>query len=346
MTVRLAHPERSLRRGAADLEIALLNNMPDRALRRTEGQFLSLLDAASGARRVRLRLCSLPALPRGADLAAHLGRFYAPLESLAENPPDGMIITGAEPRTADLTHEIFWPGLCDVMEFAARRTRSCFLSCLAAHAAVLHFDAVARRRLPTKCTGIFAHEHAAPHPLTTGIEGPIRLPHSRWNGLEEEALPGRGYRALLHAPAAGVGVLVKSFGSLFVFSQPHPEYGAEMPGREYRRDVRRYLDGQQPTYPDLPLGVFPSRLGARLLAFRDRARIERDPALFAEFPALPQPSAAPWRDAAVTLFANWLDLLAPQFAASAFASAGAAGAPANVVTPASHAFATAGCALR
>lgn len=361
MTARLARPAHAARPSGADLEIALLNNMPDPALRRTEGQFLALLDAASGPLRVRLRLLALPEIARGAEIAAHLGRFYAPIASLDENPPDALIITGAEPRTPDLAQESYWHALCRVLEFAAENTLSCFVSCLAAHAALRHFDGIPRRRLTGKCTGVFPHHPQARHPLTAGLTAPLPLPHSRWNDVDEGALAQRGYLPLLRAPEAGAGLFVKDFGSLFVFSQAHPEYGAEMLAREYRRDVRRFLEGADAAYPSLPRGTFPGRVGARLLAFRDQARARRDPALMAEFPDLATSPAAPWQGAATRLFANWLCGLAARSdrhpaadrpaqaqlpPARALASAGAAGLPEIVLTPASQGFATAGCALR
>src|SRR6516162_6669594 len=86
------------RRGVGPIVIGLVNNMPDAALRATEGQFGALLGAASGAQAVRLRLSSLPELPRSADALEHIRSSYWPLEQLLAADLDALIVTGTEPR--------------------------------------------------------------------------------------------------------------------------------------------------------------------------------------------------------------------------------------------------------
>ena len=44
-------------------------------------------------------------------------------------------------------------------------------------------------------------------------------------------------------------MFVKQTRSLFIFFQGHPEYEETTLLREYRRDVGRFLRGQQPHYP-------------------------------------------------------------------------------------------------
>ena len=68
--------------GTECVRIALVNNMPDAALEDTEMQFMELLEAAAGDLPVRLKLCSLPKVPRGERGQQHLVSFYSGIEEL------------------------------------------------------------------------------------------------------------------------------------------------------------------------------------------------------------------------------------------------------------------------
>src|SRR5208337_3814777 len=94
---------------------------------------------------------------------------------------DALIVTGAQPRATRLNEEPYWEELIELIEWAKENTASTILSCLAAHAGVLHLDGVERRPLPEKCSGVFAFQAHRDHPLA-GEQGRARLvPHSRYN---------------------------------------------------------------------------------------------------------------------------------------------------------------------
>ena len=56
--------------GARMIVVGLINNMPDSALEGTESQFVALLSAACGPHTVRLRVSSIPEVPRGPEARA------------------------------------------------------------------------------------------------------------------------------------------------------------------------------------------------------------------------------------------------------------------------------------
>src|SRR6202012_4819254 len=95
----LLRPQRS---GGEWIEIGLLNNMPDAALEATELQFLELLGAAAGNSWIHLRFFSLPQVPRGERGKSYLERCYLDVRELWEAELDGLIVTGNEPRAADM----------------------------------------------------------------------------------------------------------------------------------------------------------------------------------------------------------------------------------------------------
>src|SRR6185295_10094709 len=152
------------------------------------------------------------------------------------------------------------------------------------------------------------------HPLTAAAPSHLRMPHSRWNEVSEEALLACGYRVLTRSEDAGVDAFVKERGSLFVFLQGHPEYEAVTLLLEFRRDIGRYLRGQRQTYPPVPQGYFDEETVEALIALRDRALTDRREELLAEFPL--EKAAAKvtntWRSTAESLYRNWLAYIRAQ----------------------------------
>src|SRR5262245_51533115 len=195
---------------AADgcVEIGLVNNMPDSALEATERQFIALLEAASGEVRVRLRFYSLPGLSRGERGQRHVDKFYRGLRELPDSGVDALIVTGTEPRAASLRNEPYWHRLVELVDWAEASTVATVWSCLAAHAAVLHLDGIARHPLADKCFGVFDCTAVVDHRLTVG-QARVTVPHSRWNGLREDELRAHGYDVLTCSAQAGVDMFVR-----------------------------------------------------------------------------------------------------------------------------------------
>src|SRR5581483_394092 len=127
---------------ATCLDIGLLNNMPDAALRATERQFIDLIAASAGDRIVRLHFLTLSEIARGEAESARLRAAYTDFRELRGHRLDGLIVTGCEPRAERLTDEPYWNSLADVVDWAEHNTISTIWSCLAAHAAVLHLDGI------------------------------------------------------------------------------------------------------------------------------------------------------------------------------------------------------------
>ena len=172
-------PKRSNHTPSDCLRIAFINNMPDAALEDTEMQFLELLQAAAGDNLLRVKFYSLPRVPRSERGLLHLSDFYYGIEDLWNSRVDALIMTGTEPLQSDLRQEPYWHALTDVLAWAERNTHSTILSCLAAHAGVLHSDGVPRHPLPDKQFGVFdsacIQNQDHPHELTRNA-APLRFP--------------------------------------------------------------------------------------------------------------------------------------------------------------------------
>jgi homoserine O-succinyltransferase/O-acetyltransferase len=310
-----AAPQRGADRGGTrrDVVVGLVNNMPDTALEATEAQFARVLSAAAGPLSVRLRFYFLPEVPRGAAGQTHVnGDRYWPIEELQRDPPDALIVTGTEPVAPLLSDEPYWERLRELLQWAQANTTSSIWSCLAAHAAVELLDGVRRQRLGSKRCGVFAHDALPDEPLLKGVATPLHTPHSRWNELPVEALREAGYTIVSASAESGADMFTKQTNSLLVFFQGHPEYEETTLLREYRRDVGRFLRGQQPHYPTLPHEYFTPAALELLSAFETRARAAPDAGLLADFP-LERIAATlrnTWSAGAAGIYRNWLALLA------------------------------------
>ncbi|HEV2703101.1 MAG TPA: homoserine O-succinyltransferase [Steroidobacteraceae bacterium] len=291
-----------------DITIGLINNMPDSAFEATESQFRGLLEAAVGGP-VRLRLTTLPEVPRSADTKAYIAQQYAPLQALMAEPPDALIITGTEPIAPDLRDEPYWSRFAKLVDWSIAESLPSIWSCLAAHGAVLHLSGIQRQRLGEKCCGVFAHKVQARHALMSGLGQSLLTPHSRWNDLPIGSLEDAGYSVLSAREETGANVFLKQQnGAQLVFLQGHPEYESESLLKEYRRDIGRYVRSQQPFYPTLPHEYFTPAALTLLDEFRLRAQAQRAPQVMSTFPLaeIQASLVQTWRTGAVQLYRNWL----------------------------------------
>ena len=314
------------RMGREPLVIALLNNMPDAALQSTEQQFSELLGRAGAGYDVRLRLFSFPELTRGEAGHRYVAEHYESIEALWTGDFDGLIVTGAEPRTPSLAEEVYWPSLTRLVDWALDSETPTVWSCLAAHAAVFHLDGIERQPLGQKISGLFHCEKTSSDALVAGLPSSWRIPHSRLNTLDAEQLAAAGYEIMSCSDEAGVDSFLLRRNAAFVFYQGHPEYDAGALFREYRRDVGRYLAGTMDRYPEMPRGYFDEQTARAFAAFRDLAEQERKRELLEAFPGRDAGAIPPhlWLDAAVRLYSNWLSaFVAERRATAAIASAAA-----------------------
>ena len=90
------------------LVIGLVNNMPDGALQATERQFCDLLAEAAGSLLIFVRFFSMPELRRSEAGRAYVSQRYEDIGEMLTDRLDGLIVTGAEPRAAELSDEPYW----------------------------------------------------------------------------------------------------------------------------------------------------------------------------------------------------------------------------------------------
>ena len=238
--------------GAPCLRIALINNMADAALAITEQRFQRLLQAACPQTQIDFRCVTLPSIPRGEMAEARIARHYITLADMHAAPPDAVIFSGAEPQHNSLRDEVFWAGLTELFDWTRAEGIPSLFSCLAAHAAVLHFAGIERRRLPSKAFGVFTQTCVMNHALLAGMPGQVSVAHSRWNDVRASDLVAHGYHVLTENTQTGVDMFVPADGAPQLFLQGHPEYEETALLGEYKRDLRRYESGQSTYNPRQP----------------------------------------------------------------------------------------------
>src|SRR5579864_7359382 len=191
------------------INIGLINNMPDSALIPTERQLFDLVSAAAGKLPIRLHLYAMDTTPRTDWGRDYVRRFYRGIDDLLDASLDGIIVTGAEPKTENLIEEPYWNSFVRIIDWAKENTVSSVCSCLAVHGAVLHLDGVDRYALPDKFIRVFNQTRTTHHPLMLGVPERLKIPHSRWNEVREADLALTGYKVLTKSDGAGVDCFVK-----------------------------------------------------------------------------------------------------------------------------------------
>ncbi len=252
------------------LTIAVVNNMPEAARRATVRQFRNLLGAGATEHDVIVKFYREHS--RGSAVEEE------DVDALFDADADGIIVTGAEPRTARLADDPVRPLVGRLVDWAEDTATPAIWSCLAAHAAVLHLHGIERVKLEQKVSGIFAGEILARrHPVMADIGGTWMMPHSRHNTLPEDVLQMHGYSILVWSEEVGVDLFERRGVAPALFLQSHPEYDADTLQREFQRDLKRFDMGERATPP---------------------------------LPPCHYVGEASWRPAAVTLYRNWFRELA------------------------------------
>jgi homoserine O-succinyltransferase/O-acetyltransferase len=313
-SLRRKAPWQRPERASECVTIGLLNNMAGAAFRATERQFVSLLDSASEGIPIHVSFYTLPGLSRTEAGGYHFASHYQSIDALWDTHLDGLIVTGREPRMADLRDEHYWESFTEVLEWAQTHTYSTVWSCLAAHAAILHMDGIGRRKSEEKNFGVFECDRVSEHPMMQGLPPRFQVPHSRWNGVPHKDLIDHGYTILSQITGNGVDAFVKQEESLFVFFQGHLEYESDTLMREYRRDVGRYVKGETNTHPLLPSGYIAHNHEQALAVLREKAVSCRTTELLASVTTALKDVRIEnaWRHSAVRIYRNWLRCISAQ----------------------------------
>jgi len=303
--------DRAQHQDIRELHIGFLNMMPDAALTATERQFIHLVGSANPIAQFYVYPFSLAALNRGERAEKHIRQHYFQFDELAEKGLDALIITGANVTEPTLVNEPFWEPLMDIVCWAESNVASVFCSCLATHALLKHYYHIDRQHLPQKQWGVYSHKSLRPdHPILRDVNTRFDAPHSRYNDISREKFESAGCSVLAQSEEVGVHLAVSPDQFRVVYFQGHPEYGAISLLKEFKREARRYLEGERDKLPRVPENFFTTEGEDIANAYIETiARAAKGAA-----PDFPEAKLTPhcdntWGDTGKAIVNNWLGLV-------------------------------------
>ena len=302
--------DNAVKQDIRELHIGLLNMMPDAALAATERQFFRLVGESNSIAQFYMHPFTLSELPRSDKGRAHVEEYYETFEQIKEQGLDALIITGANVTGPELSEEPFWEPLIEVIDWAYENVTSTLCSCLATHA-VLEFRYKQKRRpLGYKRWGVYYHHVTnRNHPLVNGVNTKFDVPHSRYNQIDHAQFEEAGLHILAESKEADVHLAVSEDQFRLVFFQGHPEYDIISLLKEYKREVKRFINDECADYPPFPDNYFSLQSQASLNEYKDQViNAKTNKSSAPDFPEniLIQKLDNTWHDTAEAILNNWI----------------------------------------
>lgn len=302
--------DRAIHQDIRELHIGLLNMMPDAALEATERQFFRLVGESNQIAQFYVHPFSLKELERGPEAQAHIEQYYKTFDQIKEEGLDALIITGANVTSPELSEQLFWNPLIEIINWAYENVTSTLCSCLATHA-VLQFRYQQKRKpMPAKHWGVYSHKVVSQyHPLISGVNTRFDVPHSRFNAISRQQFEAAKLKILVESEMAGVHLATSEDGFRIVFSQGHPEYDTISLLKEYKREVGRYIRSEINEYPPVPENYLSMQSTAILEEYQEWVIAARKSGKQA--PEFPEDIIVPtldntWHDSAEAVINNWI----------------------------------------
>lgn len=209
--------------------------------------------------------------------ASHLNKFYVTFGEIQAKRFDGMIITGAPVEHLEFEEVNYWEELRSIMAWTRSHVTSTFHICWGAQAGLYCHYGIPKYKRKTKLSGIYRHRVLDRKvPLVRSMDDYIMAPHSRYTEVRREDIVKHPELMIL-AESAEAGILIAaSRDGSQVFVQGHPEYDRMTLNGEYHRDLAKGINAE------IPCNYYE----------------DNDPFTV---PVLS------WRNAANTLYTNWLN---------------------------------------
>jgi len=305
--------DNAVRQDIRELHIGLLNMMPDAALSATERQFFRLVGESNSIAQFYMHPFTLSELPRSEKGRAHVEKYYESFAQIKEQGLDALIITGANVTGPELSKEPFWQPLIEVIDWAYENVTSTLCSCLATHA-VLEFRYQQKRHpLESKRWGVYSHRVTnRSHPLVNGVNTRFDVPHSRFNQIDQSQFEEAGLKVLAKSKEADVHLAVSEDQFRLVFFQGHPEYDIISLLKEYKREIKRFINNECNNYPPFPENYFSLQVQAALNEHKEQVINARNTKK--EIPEFPETYISSkldntWHDTAEAILNNWIGMV-------------------------------------
>ena len=264
---------RALHQDIRPLRVLILNLMPTKIA--TETQIMRKL--ANTPLQIEVELLRTRSHEARHVSPEHLATFYRTFDEVRAQHFDGLIITGAPVERLAFEQVDYWDELVQIMAWSTTNVHSTLHICWGAQAGLFHHYGIAKHELASKLSGVYEHVlERRDSPLVRGFDDRFWAVHSRYTGVDEEAVRACPELEVVASSAEAGLYVVKSTDSRRLFVFGHPEYDADTLKLEYERDVAAGIA------PEVPVHYFP----------------HDDPA---------QPPRCCWRAQAQLLYTNWLN---------------------------------------
>jgi len=309
--------EQALHQDIRELNVGLLNMMPDAALSATEVQFMRLVGSSNQIAQFFVHPFTVSGLSRDAQTEDYIKHHYKSFEDIKTMGLDALIITGANVSNPNLDEEPFWQPLQEVVAWARENVCSILCSCLATHALVQSLYHTKRTHMGEKLWGVYPHRVTdKQHPLLRDVNTRFDVPHSRFNQITRAQFEAAGLSVLVESETAGVHLAASQDQYSMVFFQGHPEYDTNSLLKEYKREVMRFISGECSDYPPQPEFYFNTTANKLVDAFAQQAKTLKAEGSSHTKNTLSFPDQAieaeldnTWRDSSKGIINNWLGLV-------------------------------------
>lgn len=257
---------RALHQDIRPLRVLILNLMPTKIA--TETQIMRKL--SNTPLQIEVELLRTRSHEAKNVSPEHLETFYRTFDEVRDERFDGLIITGAPVEKLDFADVDYWDELVDIMDWSTTNVHSTLHICWGAQAGLFHHYGIDKHELPAKLSGVYGHRlEKLSSPLVRGLDDRFLAVHSRYTGVDEDAVREHPELEVIASSDEAGLYLVKSLDSRRFFVFGHPEYDADTLRLEYERDVRAGID------PDVPVNYFPDDDPARepLCSWRAQAQL-------------------------------------------------------------------------
>lgn len=257
---------RALHQDIRPLRVLILNLMPTKIA--TETQIMRKL--SNTPLQIEVELLRTRSHEAKNVSPEHLETFYRTFDEVRDERFDGLIITGAPVEKLDFADVDYWDELVEIMDWSTTNVHSTLHICWGAQAGLFHHYGIDKHELPAKLSGVYGHRLEKPSsPLVRGLDDRFLAVHSRYTGVDEDAVREHPELEVVASSDEAGLYLVKSLDSRRFFVFGHPEYDADTLRLEYERDVRAGID------PDVPVNYFPDDDPARepLCSWRAQAQL-------------------------------------------------------------------------
>lgn len=229
--------------GKDTVQIAILNLMP----KKEDTEIQLLRELSNTDKKVEITLLNVASYQGTHTSQEHLQKFYSTFEEIKDKKFDGLIITGAPVEQMEFEEVAYWEELEKIMKWSENNVKSTLHICWGAQSGLYYHYGIQKHLINHKMFGIFEHKIIDNNTqILKGFQQDFKAPHSRHTGIDKrDILKNPELTIAAESDEAGV-FIVENKKKNQVYVTGHLEYDANTLDDEYKRDLSKGLEIQEP----------------------------------------------------------------------------------------------------